>query len=120
MGAVASPKCNSTRRAPAREVRFGQQRGGGGAGEPWQGMRAPRLAQANAKRRALRGRSLLRGGLWPVAGSQRKGCAFVVRLRQQSHLQVLEEMALSAEDRAARVVRAARVLLGREQEVGPF
>jgi len=52
--------------------------------------------------------------------AKERGCAFVVRLRQQSHLQVLEEMALSAEDRAARVVRAARVLLGREQEVGPF
>ena len=48
------------------------------------------------------------------------GCAFVVRLRQQSSVQVIEELALSEEDHAARVVRAARVLLGKEAKAGPF
>jgi Transposase DDE domain len=48
------------------------------------------------------------------------GCAFVVRLRQQSSVQVIEELALSKEDHAARVVRAAFVLLGKEAKAGPF
>jgi hypothetical protein len=48
------------------------------------------------------------------------GCAFVVRLRQQSYVHVIEELALSKEDQAARVVRAARVMLGREAKAGPF
>jgi len=48
------------------------------------------------------------------------GCAFVVRLRQQSSVQVIEELALSEEDQAARVVRAVRVLLGKEAKAGPF
>ena len=48
------------------------------------------------------------------------GCAFVVRLRQQSSVQVIEELALSEEDHAARVVRATRVLLGKKAKVGPF
>lgn len=48
------------------------------------------------------------------------GCAFVVRLRQQIMVHVLEEMALSQEDHQAQVVRAARVMLGREAKAGPF
>jgi len=48
------------------------------------------------------------------------GCAFVVRLRQQSQVEVVEELALSVEDRAARVGRVARVLLGKEAKAGPF
>jgi Transposase DDE domain len=48
------------------------------------------------------------------------GAAFVVRLRQQRVVHVLEELALSPEDCAARVVRAARVMLGGEAEAGPF
>jgi len=47
------------------------------------------------------------------------GCAFVVRLRQQSSVQVIEELALLPEDHQARVVRAARVMLG-EAKAGPF
>lgn len=48
------------------------------------------------------------------------GCAFVVRLIAQAYVEVLEELPLSEEDRAARVVRAARVLLGRKEKAGPF
>jgi DDE family transposase len=48
------------------------------------------------------------------------GCAFVVRLCEQGSVQVLEELPLTQEDRAARVVRAARVLLGAKAQAGPF
>ena len=48
------------------------------------------------------------------------GCAFVVRLRQNRTVHVVEELALSKEDHEARVVRAARVMLGREAKAGPF
>lgn len=48
------------------------------------------------------------------------GCAFVVRLRQQIMVHVLEEMALSQEDHEAQVLRATRVMLGREAKAGPF
>jgi Transposase DDE domain len=48
------------------------------------------------------------------------GCAFVVRLRQASYVQVIEELALTPEDGEARVMRAARVMLGRDAKAGPF
>lgn len=53
--------------------------------------------------------------------AQAAGCAFVVRLRAQGYVEVVEELEVSAADRAARVVRAARVRLGREgHQAGPF
>lgn len=44
--------------------------------------------------------------------ASQKHCAFVVRLREQSHIEVEEELPVSAEDRAAGVVRQAWVRLG--------
>lgn len=52
--------------------------------------------------------------------AQAAGCAFVVRLCKQATVEVLEELPLSEEDRAAGVVRAARVLLGAKEKAGPF
>lgn len=48
------------------------------------------------------------------------GCAFVVRLRKQGQVEVLAELPLSEEDRAAGVVRAQRVRVGARAQAGPF
>lgn len=50
------------------------------------------------------------------------GCAYVVRLRDEAVVTVLEELPLSPADRAAGVVRQARVQLGRRacDQIGPL
>jgi hypothetical protein len=44
---------------------------------------------------------------------ENKGCAYVLRLREQAHIEVKEELAVSAEDRAAGVTRQAWARLGK-------
>jgi len=46
---------------------------------------------------------------------EKKGCAYVLRLREQAHIAVEEEGPLSAEDRAAGVVRQAWARLGKDE-----
>lgn len=46
---------------------------------------------------------------------EKKGCAYVLRLREQAHIQGEEELPLSAEDRAAGVVRQAWARLGKDE-----
>lgn len=45
------------------------------------------------------------------------GCAYIVRLRDESIVTVLEELPLTAADRRAGVVRQARVRLGRREHI---
>lgn len=43
-----------------------------------------------------------------------KGCAYVLRVREQTHIEVTEELAVSADDRAAGVERQAWARLGKD------
>ena len=49
-----------------------------------------------------------------LAKLENKGCAYVLRLKEQTHLVVEEALAVSAEDRAAGVERQAWVRLGKD------
>ena len=48
------------------------------------------------------------------------GCAYIVRLRDEAQVHVLEEQTLSAADRAAGVIGAARVRVGGPQHKAPL
>jgi DDE family transposase len=48
------------------------------------------------------------------------GCSFVLRLRQEASFEVLEEFALSAQDRAAGIIFDGMVRLGRDQARAPI
>jgi hypothetical protein len=51
---------------------------------------------------------------------EQAGCSFVLRLRQEAVFEVLEEFALSAEDRAAGVSFDGLVMLGHREKTGPI